>query len=102
MSCDNLRCDGNGWPPSTRAVLYQRTPPSGLWLAAGGTECVPHCSNPQYLVSLALWHSRGVNHATKSVPSLTKDVDSISRGTQFPRFFLPNGRASAQFLADFR
>lgn len=65
VSCDNLRCDGNGWPPSTRAVLYQRTPPSGLWLAAGGTECVPHCSNPQYLVSLALWHSRGVNHATK-------------------------------------
>ena len=70
ISCDNLRCDGNGWPPSTQAVLYHRTPPSCHWQQTGKSEHVPDCSNPQYLVTIPLWSSAGVQESTKYVNTI--------------------------------
>lgn len=65
VACDNLRCDGHGWPPSPQAALHYLIPDSFKWQPAGQTESVEDCSNPTFLVTLPLWSSMGLQHNTK-------------------------------------
>ncbi len=65
IACDNLRCDGHGWPPSPQAALNFLVPESFHWQPAGQTESIEDCSNPIFLVTLPLWSTMRLQHDTK-------------------------------------
>lgn len=69
LSCDNLRCDGNGWPPSAQLVISYQNCPSALWHRIGETEAVRDTSNPTFLVTIPLWNVGSVDQNTRSVLS---------------------------------
>lgn len=65
ISCDNLRCDGHGWPPSPQAALEYLDPSVMMWQPAGQTESIEDSSNPIFLVTLPLWNCMGIQKDTK-------------------------------------
>ncbi|EFX86646.1 hypothetical protein DAPPUDRAFT_307906 [Daphnia pulex] len=79
IACDNLRCDGHGWPPSPQAVLHYLVPQSFQWQQVGQTESVEDCSNPIFLVTLPLWCSMGMQHDTKLRLTVTDVKEAMSR-----------------------
>lgn len=40
VSCDNLRCDGDGQPPSPRVTVQVLNPPQTTWLHYAQTEVI--------------------------------------------------------------
>lgn len=40
ISCDNLRCDGDGRPPSPRVSVQVLNPPQTAWLQYAQTEVI--------------------------------------------------------------
>ena len=65
LSCDNLRCDGHGWPPSPQASLEFLDVVSMAWKVVGATEIVEECSNPVFLVTFPLWSYMDIKPETK-------------------------------------
>lgn len=65
LSCDNLRCDGHGWPPSPQASLEVLDKSSMSWKSVGQTENVEECSNPVFLVTFPLWSGMDIKPDTR-------------------------------------
>ena len=40
LSCDNLRCDGNGRAPNSKVTIQIMTPPQAAWVTYGKTEII--------------------------------------------------------------
>lgn len=65
MSCDNLRCDGDGQPPSPRVAIQVLTAPSTTWLNYSQTEIIERTSNPNFLSTVSFRSSDGLDNSTK-------------------------------------
>lgn len=65
VSCDNLRCDGDGQPPSPRVTVQVLNPPQTTWLHYAQTEVIERTSNPNFLSTVSFRKSDGLDANTQ-------------------------------------
>ncbi|KAK3872993.1 hypothetical protein Pcinc_021955 [Petrolisthes cinctipes] len=65
VSCDNLRCDGDGRPPSPKVTVLVLTPPLTTWLTYAHTEVIERTSNPNFLSTVSFRKSDGLDSSTQ-------------------------------------
>ncbi|XP_045108228.1 LOW QUALITY PROTEIN: inositol polyphosphate-4-phosphatase type I A-like [Portunus trituberculatus] len=65
ISCDNLRCDGDGRPPNPRVSVQVLNPPQTAWLHYAQTEVIETTSNPNFLSTVSFRKSDGLDSQTQ-------------------------------------
>ncbi|XP_050686414.1 inositol polyphosphate-4-phosphatase type I A-like isoform X1 [Eriocheir sinensis] len=65
ISCDNLRCDGDGRPPNPRVTVHVLNPPQTAWLLYAQTEVIERTSNPNFLSTVSFRKSDGLDSQTQ-------------------------------------
>ncbi|KAG7171447.1 Inositol polyphosphate-4-phosphatase type I A-like [Homarus americanus] len=65
VSCDNLRCDGDGQPPSPRVTVQVLNRPQTTWLQYAQTEVIERTSNPNFLSTVSFRKSDGLDANTQ-------------------------------------
>ncbi|XP_069194385.1 inositol polyphosphate-4-phosphatase type I A isoform X2 [Procambarus clarkii] len=65
VSCDNLRCDGDGQPPSPRVTVQVLNRPQTTWLLYAQTEVIERTSNPNFLSTVSFRKSDGLDANTQ-------------------------------------
>ncbi|XP_042884545.1 inositol polyphosphate-4-phosphatase type I A-like isoform X3 [Penaeus japonicus] len=65
VSCDNLRCDGDGQPPSPRVSVQVLNTPQKSWLQYAQTEVIERTSNPNFLSTVSFRKTDGLDTNTQ-------------------------------------
>ncbi|XP_068243281.1 inositol polyphosphate-4-phosphatase type I A isoform X3 [Palaemon carinicauda] len=65
ISCDNLRCDGDGQPPSPRVTVQVISSPQTSWILYAQTEVIERTSNPNFLSTVSFRKSDGLDASTQ-------------------------------------
>ncbi|XP_064086446.1 inositol polyphosphate-4-phosphatase type I A-like isoform X4 [Macrobrachium nipponense] len=65
ISCDNLRCDGDGQPPSPRVTVQVISSPQNSWIHYAQTEVIERTSNPNFLSTVSFRKSDGLDASTQ-------------------------------------
>ncbi|KAK7074208.1 Type I inositol 3,4-bisphosphate 4-phosphatase, partial [Halocaridina rubra] len=65
VSCDNLRCDGDGQPPSPRVSVHVISSPQSAWIHYAQTEVIERTSNPNFLSTVSFRKGDGLDASTQ-------------------------------------
>nr|XP_053629315.1 inositol polyphosphate-4-phosphatase type I A-like isoform X2 [Cherax quadricarinatus] len=65
VACDNLRCDGDGQPPSPRVTVQVLNRPQTTWIHYAQTEVIERTSNPNFLSTVSFRKSDGLDANTQ-------------------------------------